>query len=147
MSERWNSTNFTDWDDFWSRDLVKNRKRHSAFITKATITKRGGNTFQNETIAFLHVTWYNDIITWSLDIQTLTFLRIQNRMSGYHSISSRGLIMLKLSSYSLYNCVDESSHSYRTRVLWLWNPDKWRASNYNFYKSFNELNLKDKKTQ
>ena len=34
--------------------------------------------------------------------------------------------------------------SYGTNDLWLCYPDKWRASDHNFYKSFKALNLKDK---
>ena len=34
--------------------------------------------------------------------------------------------------------------SYGTHDLWLCYPDKWRASDHNFYKSFKALNLKDK---
>ena len=35
----------------------------------------------------------------------------------------------------------KATNSYRTRDFWLCYPDKWRASNQNFYKSYKTLNL------
>ena len=46
------------WHNFSSRDQVTNYKRHSATIMKATISKRGGNTYisgWNTTILICHV--------------------------------------------------------------------------------------------
>ena len=54
---------------FLSRDQVTNWKHHSATITKATITNRGGNTY------FLHVTWCNHVITWQTSGNTYQIRR------------------------------------------------------------------------
>ena len=58
MRERWSSTQPTD------SITLDHMIRHSATMTKATIIQLGGNTCQNETPPFLHVTWCNSVITW-----------------------------------------------------------------------------------
>ena len=58
------------WHDFLPRDQVANWKHHSATMTKATITNRGGNTY------FLHVTWCNHVITWQASRNTYQNRRV-----------------------------------------------------------------------
>ena len=40
----------------WSRNLLK---RHSPTSKKTITTKLGGNTYKNERVAYLHMTWVN----------------------------------------------------------------------------------------
>ena len=47
----------------WSGDKLKPSK---VTITKTKITRHGGNTYQNETLPFLHVSWRSHVIIWQI---------------------------------------------------------------------------------
>ena len=87
--------------------------------------------------------------TWSLGIQTLNLLGMQTSQNEWvpllqftwpNHAKVIKLQPLKLRWWKFSFLQDTWSFS-------MWYPDKWRASNQNFYKSFNVLNLKEKNKQ
>ena len=131
------------WHDFWSHDQVTNWKHHSTTITKATITTRGWNTYQNETLLFLHITWCNHVITWHTNTKFVGNANQNEWVPLFQFTWPNHAKVIKLQPLKLRWW--KLSFLQDTWCLIMWYLDKWIASNYNFYKSFNELNLKDKK--
>ena len=121
-------TKIGGYHSFISRDLIMLIKVIKATASKLVLMKA------------THSYRPRDAITWSLDRQ----VGMHTKIGGYHSFISRNLIMLikviKATAPKLV--LTKATHSYKTSLI-TWYPDKWRASNHNFYKSFKALNLKD----
>ena len=124
----------------WSGDKSK-----TSTITKATVTKRGGNTYQNETLPFLHVTWCNHVITWHTNTKLFGNANQNEWVPLLQFMWPNHAKVIKLQPLKLRWW--KFSFLQDTWSFIMWYPDKWRASNQNFYKSFNVLNLKDKKNK
>ena len=101
----------------WLRDRVTNLKSHSANITKAMITKRGGNTYQNKTLLFLDVMSYDHVITWHVTTK-LGGNAYQNEKVPLIHFTWRHhakVIKVRVPKFALM----EGTYSHRTRDLWL----------------------------
>ena len=86
----------------WSADKLKT-SYYSTTVTKATISKRGCNTFLNETLSFLHVMWYNHVVTWRTSRNVY-----QNRRVPLLHFMRPIILNQSNQSYSPSTCVDES---------------------------------------
>ena len=86
----------------WSVDKLKT-SYYSTTVTKATISKHGCNTFLNETLSFLHVMWYNHVVTWRTSRNAY-----QNRREPLLHFMRPIILNQGNQSYSPSTCVDES---------------------------------------
>ena len=123
---------------------IKNVIMHNASITKSTITKRDGNTYQNETLPYLHVTWCNHVITWYASFKIGGNAYQNERVPVLHFTWPNHTKVIKATAPKVVLVKGTQSQDKWSLIMWI--PDKWRASNYKFYKNLKALNLKDKKT-
>ena len=135
MRRRWNSTQPNDGMtlDHVIRCQIKSLKVQ---LSRRLQSLNVVVIHQNETLPFLYVTWCNHVVTW----QTSENAYQNRRVPLLHSMRPNHAEVIKAAvpKFALMKATD----CYRAR-----DPDKWRASNHNFYKSFKALKLKDKNLQ
>ena len=122
-----------------SRDKVK---YHSAIFKKATITKYGEETYQNEKLPCLHFTWCNHVITWHLRTSQRNFQEVYNCQIWWKWPNHAKVIKATIFKFALM----KGTHPYRPRKLWLCGiPINGEHNVTNFKKAFRYQIWKTKK--